>query len=283
MTAQTDSSRGTLPRDFVWRRIHSLMGLFIVIFLIEHLITNSQAALWIGDEGRGFVTLANLLHNLPYRQAIELFLLGVPFLIHAVWGIKILLTAKPNSSKSDGSKPSLPEYGRNRAYTWQRITSWILLFTLIVHVVKFRFIEYPEAIKTNGMTLYQLKVTQDPGLASVAKRLNVELHEAATFHKGKSLKSNEVVISTPDFGTATLMGVRDTFKSYTWCAFYTIFVLAATFHAFNGLWTFLITWGLVFRYAAQQSMVKVAYTLMAILTFLGLAAIWGTYWVNLKI
>lgn len=282
MTAHAPAQKGTLPRDFVWRRVHSLMGLFIVLFLIEHLLTNSQAALWIGDEGQGFVRMVNWLHNLPYLQVIECLLIGVPIFIHAIWGIKILMTSKANSFKSDGSKPSLPEYGRNRAYTWQRITSWILLITLAVHIVKFRFIEYPDALTVNGTTSYYLRVTQDPGLESVTKRLGVTIHEASILPSGKGLKDNQVIIQTPNFGTASLMGVRDTFKSYAWCAFYTLFVLAATFHAFNGLWTFLITWGLVFRYAAQQSMVKVAYTLMAILTFLGLVAVWGTYWVNLK-
>src|SRR5262249_49368769 len=150
----------------------------------------------------------------------------------------------------------------------------ILLFTLIIHVVKFRIIEYPDAVQVNGITHYQLRVTKDPGLEAVAKRLQVTILD-------RKMKPNEVMIETTNFGTATLMGVRDTFKSYTWCAFYTLFVLAATFHAFNGLWTFMITWGLIFRYAAQQAMVKFSYALMALLAFLGLVAIWGTYWVNL--
>jgi len=279
----------TLPQAFIWRRVHSLMGLFIVLFLIEHLVTNSQAALWIGDNGQGFVRMVNWLHNLPYLQVLELSLIGIPILIHIIWGIKILFTSKPNSYQTDGTTPALPEYKRNHAYTWQRITSWILLITLTIHVVKFRFIEYPEAIRINGMTHYFLKVTQDTGLPSIAKQLEVHLFDKQAIEKRelrlkkiRSLKANEVIIETTNFGTATLMGVRDTFKSYAWCCFYTIFVLAATFHAFNGLWTFLITWGLIFRYAAQKAMVKFTYTLMALLTFLGLIAVWGTYWINLK-
>ncbi len=48
-------------REFIGRRVHSLMGLWLVVFLTEHLIVNSQAALWIGDDGHGFVLLVNFL------------------------------------------------------------------------------------------------------------------------------------------------------------------------------------------------------------------------------
>ena len=104
----------TLPRAFVWRRVHSLMGLWLALFLTEHLLTNSQAALLLGDNGGGFVRMVNLIHDLPYLPAIELFLIGTPILIHAVWGIKYLFTSKSNAKGSDGSKPALKEYKRNK-------------------------------------------------------------------------------------------------------------------------------------------------------------------------
>src|SRR5271170_4851053 len=93
----------SLPSAFVWRRLHSLMGLWLVLFLMEHLLTNSQAALLLGENGKMFVQMVNSLHNLPYLQVIEIFLLGVPFLIHMVWGVQRLFTAKANSSRTDGS------------------------------------------------------------------------------------------------------------------------------------------------------------------------------------
>ena len=153
---------------FLWRRLHSLMGLWLLLFLMEHLLTNSQAALWVGDEGRGFVQMVNALHNLPYLQVVEVILLGVPLLIHAVWGIRYALTAKPNVRKTDGSTPHLP-FARNRAYSWQRITSWILLFGLIFHVAKFRFIDYPKQV---GPSSYQVLIHSDQGLnkAEVPRR-----------------------------------------------------------------------------------------------------------------
>src|SRR3972149_9359689 len=105
-------TEAAIPREFVWRRLHSLMGLCLVLFLTEHLFVNSQAALWLGDNGKGFVRMVNVIHNLPYRRAIEIFLLGVPFLIHATWGIKYIFTGKSNSRRSDGSLPALPDLKR---------------------------------------------------------------------------------------------------------------------------------------------------------------------------
>jgi len=63
---------------------------------------------------------------------------------------------------------------------------------------------------------------------------------------------------------------------------YTIFLLAAAFHAFNGLWTFLITWGFILSYRSQRAMLPVSYFGMILLSLLGLAAIWGSYWFNLR-
>jgi succinate dehydrogenase / fumarate reductase cytochrome b subunit len=283
-----------IPKEFVWRRLHSLMGLWLVIFLLEHLLTNSQAALLLGDNGKGFVRMVNWLHNLPYLQVIEITLLGVPILIHLFLGLKYLFTAKFNSYKTDGSKPML-RYGRNRAYTWQRITSWILLIGLLVHIAHFRFLDYPRSLQLNSQSFYLIRVTSDEGLPSVASRLGVELYDerAITKEIGKphawvealshyTLSSGEIVAVAKDFGTASLLAVRDTFKSPYYVAFYTIFVLAACFHAFNGFWTFLITWGVILKASAQKSMVTFAIGLMLLVAFLGLASVWGTYWLNLK-
>jgi succinate dehydrogenase cytochrome b subunit len=291
------TSAEVIPQAFVWRRLHSLMGLWIVLFLIEHLLVNSQAALWLGDNGQGFVNLVNVIHNLPYLQVIEITLIGVPILIHLIWGIKYLLTGKFNSYRTDGSKPSLPEYGRNRAYTWQRITSWILIVGIAGHVVKFRFLEYPASVNMGDTSSYFVRISLDKGLPSVAKRLGVTLYDNQAIEREvekktnpawlkalrqRSLYGNEVIAEADNFGTASLLAVRNTFKNPIYVGLYTIFVLAACFHAFNGFWTFLITWGVVLKMAAQRSMVKFAIGLMILVTFLGLIAIWGTYWLNLK-
>lgn len=276
----------TIPKAFIWRRLHSLMGLWLVLFLSEHLLTNSQAALWLGQEGQGFVRMVNAIHNLPYLEVIELTLLGIPLLMHLVWGVRYALTSKANSGKTDGSSPSI-QTPRNRAYSWQRITSWILLVCLIGHVVKFRFLDYPEEIHFKETSHYVVTLSLDEQLPQLAKRLDVLLYNAHLKSSGalekldvSSLKENEVFAVSQEFGTATLLSVRNTFKSPFYIGVYMLFVCAACFHAFNGFWTFLLTWGLILKMSAQRAWTLIAMCLMAIFIFLGLSAIWGSYWIH---
>lgn len=256
-----------IPGAFWLRRAHSLAGLVLVVYIIFHLFTNMQAAFF--DDGRTFIRSVNAIHEIPLLNVVEILIIALPLAIHALFGIRILLTGKANSYGYDGKNPYLPEYGRNRAYTWQRITSWLLLAGIALHVVQMRFVDAPIKI---GENQFEVLVTQDPGLATLAPRLGVELME----------KERGFVAIAKDFGTAELLMVRETFKSPLMMLFYTIFVLAACFHAFNGLWTFMITWGVVLSEGAQAMMLKGATFLMFLVTFFGLSAIYLTYWVSLR-
>lgn len=301
------------PTPFVWRRLHSIAGIFLVIFLIFHLLTNSQAALWLGKDGLGFIHDVNGIQNLPYLLLIETFLLGIPFLIHGILGVWYALSAEPNSSKGDGSKPALV-YERNYAYTWQRITAWILLFAVAAHVFQMRIYNYPASAQIGDKHQYMQRVEDDPGLATLAVRLDVALYDQneiqkfqKRFNKSLDPESNalekqqhrqelewlealikrpiekgQVIAVAPDFGTATLLLVRDTFKSSLMASLYTLFVLFTCFHAFNGLWTALIKWGITLNPPIQKLAWYFCAILMCSVSFLGLAAIWGTYWFNLK-
>lgn len=270
------SVRHRIPTAFIWRRVHSLLGLWLVIFLSEHLLVNSQAALWIGDDGHGFVRLVNFLENLPYLQVLEIVLIGIPLLVHAIWGIKRVFTSEPNSRKSDGSKPSLGEYGRNRAYTWQRLTSWILLFGLLGHVAQMRFLDFPKKVHLNNEEQFLVKLTPDEQLYPLAKRLDVSLYTPSEMEGVWQAKEGQVIAAAATPGQAMLLTVRDTFKSPLMAILYTIFVLAAAFHAFNGVWTFLITWGVILAMPAQKTMTRVTLAGILILSLLGLMAIWGS-------
>lgn len=287
----TTDKNHVLPKAFVWKRAHSLTGLWLVGFLCLHFLINSQAALMVGEDGYGFIKGANEIRTLPYLYALEIIFLALPFAVHMFWGIQYLWTSKINSTTSDGSKPSLPEYPRNHAYTWQRITSWILLVLVVFHVVQMRFLEQPTQIDVDGKKFYISRVTEDPGLSSVSERLGVKLiHQAHTTltqnaqvsHIQSKLKDNEVLIIAPDFGTAELLMVRETFKSPEMLILYTVLVLSACFHACNGLWTWMISWGITISEKSQKNMRLISNALMALLAFWGLAAVWGTYWINLK-
>ena len=250
---------------------------------------NSQAALFFGDDGSGFVRAVNDIHDLPYLPFIEMGLLGVPILIHAYWGVQYLFTGEQNSYGHLGNQVYLPEYSRNKAYTWQRITSWLLLFLLAGHIIHMRFIEYPMQVKVDGEKEYYIKVKDDPGLESLSKKLHYQIVQGdnlPTHWQGplanRPLKENEKGIISKSFGLAELMMVRETFKSPLMITLYTLFVLSACFHAFNGLWTFMISWGVTLSQRSQLWMRWISNILMAIVAFWGLAAIWGTYWINLR-
>ncbi len=315
-----------LPKSYINRRFHSLAGLWLVIFLLEHLITNSQAGLYIGDWGQGFVKMVNDIHNLPYLQAFEILFLGLPLLVHGVLGIRYLFTSKLNSFKKGDHNPDLKKYARNQSFTWQRLTSWILLFGIILHVIQMRFLDYP--MRVNGginQEFYMVKLDMDPGLYRVAPRLNAEIYNPVQIQQErerllsynqtadanitydpqigrevnnlvvndilseyveklskKPLKPNQVIAVSKDFGTATLLSVRETFKSPLMITLYSIFVICACFHAFNGLWTAMISWGITLTAHSQKIMRLIAVAFTVFLALLGLAAVWLTYLVNLR-
>lgn len=279
-----------IPNAFLWRRFHSLLGLWLVVFLIQHLLVNSQAALLIGHDGEGFIHAANALESLPFVPVLEALLLAVPIVMHTLWGFQVLRTAEYNSFRTDGSTPSLPEFPRNRAYTWQRITSWLLVIGIAAHVVHMRFVERPMTVGRGVETSYLVRVQADAGLDSVAKRLGVQLLSPEDVKKEQwaqaverlPLESSQVMVVAGDFGRAELLMLRNTFQQPVMLVLYTLLVLFACFHAFNGLWTALIKWGITLTDRSQRLLGRICIGLMFLVGFLGLAAVWGTYWINLR-
>ena len=307
---------------FLVKRLHSIAGLFFILFLIEHLLTNSEATYFIGEDGSSFIHSVNFLQSLPYLQGIEILALGVPIGIHILLGIVSLFSTLYNSFPSDGSTPSLPKYPRNIAFTFQRITALFLVIGVIAHVSSMRFINKPQKIEMSDQ--FYLNVSPDQGLLSVAPRLDVtiltleskdlllhRLQKKMNFLK-RSVSSNlpepiqekknfdanrvEAKISflknqqpsdvswtaiAPDFGTACLLLVRDTFKSWYLCILYTVFVLMASFHAGNGLWTSAITWGIAQNEQGRRLVRSFSLFFIALFCFWGLSSIFGTYWINL--
>jgi len=331
-----------IPKEFIWRRIHSLTGLWFLLFLIEHLFTNSQAALFFGDNGAWFVRSVNFLHNLPYLQVIELVLIGVPIAIHAIWGVYYAVTSKSNAFRGNsGAKPKLA-HGRNRAYSYQRLSSWVILVGIILHVLQMRFLDYPHKYNLGRTPMYYSKLTVDPGLYPVSDRLDVKLYDSKSIareknslsqfeykiamvqnrlkevqleiaNKGESLEYSseldniyhslqkyeskrehirgleshilfpgQVVAVSKNFGNLVLLGVRETFQSVVMCIFYSIFVLASVFHGFNGLWSFLVSWGVILSRKSHGKTATICIGLMFLVGFLGFMSIWGTYFINLK-
>lgn len=250
----------SIPLAFFSRRIHSLSGLCIAAYLFEHLYVNSQA----GISNLDFIQSVNGIQLMPYLHVFEICLIGLPIVLHMYWGIGYLRQAAYNSFRTDGTKPSLPRYSRNHAYTWQRGTAWILLFGIILHVYHMRFKEYPEAVGEGHQTAFYVPVDSDQ---KAAAGLDVQIEE----------RGGKRVAKAKDFGTAELIVVRSAFTSPLLIALYTLFVLSACFHGYNGLWTFCCSWGFMVTEKAQRYMLRFCYLVMAVVTCLGLIAIYGTY------
>lgn len=291
-----------LPRPFILRRFHSLFGIWLVLYLCQHLLINSQTALFLQDDGVGFVSMVNKIHGIPYLRLVEALILGLPFLVHGIWGIKYALTSKTNSLKTNGATPSLPQFRRNRAFTWQRVTSWLLLFGIAAHVVHMRFLEYPAKSMHGESSQYMVSLKADHGLPLVAEKLGASLYTAQDIQEkkipenitlpderdewlkaaqSKPLKEGKVLAVSPNAGGAFFLIVREAFKNPLIVILYSILVVAAVYHAFNGLWTAFITWGINLTARSQKLFRMVTTFLMGVVMFLGLMSAWGTYWTYL--
>jgi succinate dehydrogenase / fumarate reductase cytochrome b subunit len=113
---------------FLLRKLHSLSGVVpIGVFLIEHLLTNSMA--FKGPDE--FNDQVRWIHGLPYLLLLEIFGIFLPLAFHALYGIRIAMTAEPNTA-------AYP-YMANARYLLQRVTGYIAFVFLIVHLLKFRF------------------------------------------------------------------------------------------------------------------------------------------------
>jgi len=108
---------------FYLRRLHSLLGIIpIGIFLFEHFFSNSFA--FQGAER--FNELVKTFQSLWITPFLEISVIALPILFHAVLGLVIVYTGS-NNFLSYG-------YYRNWMYFFQRITGLFVLFFIIVHV-----------------------------------------------------------------------------------------------------------------------------------------------------
>lgn len=109
--------------EFGNRRLHSLLGVIpIGLFLLEHLTTNYMATK--GPEA--FNNAAQFLEDLPFRYFLEIFVIFLPLIYHAVYGIYIAFTAQNNLGRFG--------FFRNWMFMLQRITGILTLIFLVWHV-----------------------------------------------------------------------------------------------------------------------------------------------------
>jgi len=116
-----------ISREFYLRRLHSLTGVFMGLFLFNHFLTNSFI-FWGRDS---FNHKVHLIHSLPGLVILEIALIAVPFLFHGIYGVMVMLDSKNNLQHY--------KYGRNVMYSLQRATAWLLAVFVIWHVWELRF------------------------------------------------------------------------------------------------------------------------------------------------
>jgi succinate dehydrogenase / fumarate reductase cytochrome b subunit len=184
-----------LSRTFVLRKLHQLSGIVpLGAFLIEHFYTNSKAL----SGAKDFEEAVTGLQSIPYILFVEIGLIFIPLIYHAVYGLFITWEARPNNL-------AYP-YPRNWFYTIQRVTGVILFFFILFHVLNFRF----------GLI---------PGL-----------NEISVAHR-------------PDLAFDI---VREEFLNPWIFGIYVLGITATVWHFANGIWLFLVDWGITIGARAQR-------------------------------
>lgn len=219
--ASTDLTPQRLDQKyhFLLRKLHSLTGIIpIGVFLFEHMLTNSMA--FYGGKEK-FNESVHWLHQLPYLLFLEVFGIFLPIAFHAIYGIVIALTSESNVS-------SYPYFG-NWRYFFQRLTGYITVIFVIVHLLKYRFADW---------------VGWGPAFVGSADPFEITRNGLMAWQPG-----GQFVV--PAAVTLTM---------------YWIGLAAACFHFANGIWSFCISWGIVVGKKGQQR-VGVVGALVGVLLF----------------
>ncbi|MDQ0197067.1 succinate dehydrogenase cytochrome b558 subunit [Neobacillus ginsengisoli] len=194
-------------REFFYRRWHSLLGVIpIGLFLIVHLTVNHYATGGV----ESFNKAANFMESLPYLKVLEIVLIFLPLLYHAIYGLYIAFTAKNNTGR----------YGffRNWMFLLQRITGVITLIFLAWHVWETRI--------------------------------------AMAFGTALNFQMMQNILSSPFmFG------------------FYLVGILSAIFHFSNGLWSFMVSWGITVTPRSQVISTYVTIVIFVLLSIIGIQAL----------
>ena len=110
-------------REYFYRRLHSLLGVIpIGLFVVQHLVVNHFVV--YGKES--FNKAANFMADLPFVLLLEIFVIYLPILFHAVLGVYIVFVTKSNVKKYG--------YFRNWMFMLQRLTGVITLIFIVWHV-----------------------------------------------------------------------------------------------------------------------------------------------------
>ena len=138
--------------SFWARRIHSLSGVLpIGAFLLEHMFENSYST----QGPAAYNAMVMKIQELPYVLWMEVFIIILPILFHAVYGTWIALQAKYNVVQ-------YPHF-RNWMFTLQRITGIILFFYIGMHFYETRVqVFFDESIKLHFFEYMRDEIFSNP-------------------------------------------------------------------------------------------------------------------------
>lgn len=194
-----------LSRTFILRKLHQLTGIVpLGAFLIEHFYTNSKALTGASD----FNNAVKDLQSIPYLLFVEIGLIFIPLIYHAVYGLFITWEARPNNLRYP--------YPRNWFYTIQRVTGVILFFFITFHVLNFRFGVFGR--------IPSLSWLNDKSIATHYNEAFQIIHGEFT---------------------------RDWTGSWIF-AIYVVGIISTVWHFANGIWLFLVDWGITIGERAQR-------------------------------
>lgn len=196
-------------REFLLRRLHSLLGIIpIGLFLVQHLIINHFATQGV----EAFNAASHFMASLPFVIFLEIFVIYLPIMYHAFYGLYIAFTSKNN--------PGHYSYMRNILFVAQRYTGVFLVVFIAWHVFETRF---------------------QVAIGNAAE---------ADFNMMANILDNPWMF-----------------------AFYVVGVLTATFHFSNGLWSFLVTWGITQSEKAQRYTTYFTLIVFLVLSTIGIRAL----------
>lgn len=114
--------------SFFWHRVHSLTGIVPVgFYVVQHLTLNSFAII----SPAKFNGVSEFFYSLPTHilLALEIGVILIPLIFHAVYGLFITARGEPNYL---GTTYNFPQ---NRMYWLQRVSGIFLFIFLLFHVI----------------------------------------------------------------------------------------------------------------------------------------------------
>jgi succinate dehydrogenase cytochrome b subunit len=115
--------------SFIWRRLHSLLGVIpIGAFLLEHLLSNFEAL----KGPAAYAAQVKFLNSLPLVRVLEWVFIFLPLLYHGIYGVYIWIRGKSNVVYYP--------WAGNWMYVAQRYTGLIAFAYIIQHVLRQRFL-----------------------------------------------------------------------------------------------------------------------------------------------